>query len=389
MELLIDNGYKKKVFTFDGSLGSPVWESEPITRFRFKEPVTNGWVKIQLGANKPTSGIVFNKVPYIGTNDGFIYTPDKKIQRIPNIKVDTNFFIDEFPFENGYERNAFARYKKSGIDAIRNSKFLRRVLEIDKTFNTLAGQERNLDRYIMGKLAIRGFVIDKDSYSMDTEVLYDGHLLGITETDTGRTVNDLAPHALYQIDPTTGGFVPSRYPPVAATKFIIEDGIEREEKAYCVDYHSLWTLSGQGRFVEGICPRDGSGYAPAKFATDGKIIAVSHGDHPCYRLDITNQTGHGEQEKIKSIDLDSRKLPHKLLVRNGMVYGDSGNTITNYSTGKNLFVPSSGQITSISDSGLCTVKEGIKTIIYNPFVSKKPIDSMTGSYTFLSRAPQL
>ncbi len=388
MDLIINRQEGNKVFTFDESLGPQVWESDPITRFRFKIPVDNDWLKKQLTANHPTAGIVFDGIPYIGTNDGLIYTPDKKIQRIPEVMVDTEVFIDEYSFVDDSERQAFEMFKKKGFESLdlKNKSLVQRVFEIDKTFHIIAQQEHNLERYLRGYLAIRGFVIDKN-YKNESEILYDGHLLGITETNSGRTINELAPQALYQLNPSKAGFVPIGFPPIALTKATIEDGIEKHIEVFCVDYHSLWDLTGQGRFVKEICPRDGSGYAPAKFATDGETIVISHGNHPYYKLEISKKTRNGIQEKVKSIDLDPNKLPKKLLVENGMVFGDYGNTIRNFLIEEDVFSPKDGQISSIADSGLCTVENDGKTFVYNPFNSKK-LDSLKGDYVFLSRTPQ-
>jgi len=54
-------------------------------------------------------------------------------------------------------------------------------------------------------------------------------------------------------------------------------------------------LKCQGRFAIDICPRDGSGYAPAKFATDVRAVtAIAQ-----YNLDITTKikTKEGIEKK--------------------------------------------------------------------------------------------
>ncbi len=78
MELLCNDN---KVYTFENKLGDVVWEAEPITRFKFEKPVKNRHIKWLLKSNYPTAGIVFDGETYIGTNDGFIYTSNEKIQR--------------------------------------------------------------------------------------------------------------------------------------------------------------------------------------------------------------------------------------------------------------------------------------------------------------------
>ena len=386
MELIV-NKSNNKVFSFEEGLVSQVWQPEPMTRFSFLNPVDNEWLIEQLASNKPTSGIVYEGTPYIGTTDGMIYTPDKKILRIPNLHVDPALFVENYSFSDDSEREQFIEFKKKGFESLdlSNRGLVQRILDIDKEHQKVHAQERNIDRYLMGYLSIRGFVVNTNSDG--TQTLYDGHLLGITETNAGQVINDLPVQALCQINSSNAGMVPSGYPPIKSSRIIIEEGIEKRIDVNCVDYRSLWTLNGQSKIVDGICPRDGSGYAPAKFATDGEVIAISHGNHPWYSLDISKRTKHGDIEKIASRELDPSKTPRKIMIIDGKVVGDYGNAIRNFSEEKDIFIPQHGQITSISDYGLCAVTDGSKTQIYNPFNSKQ-IDSLDGKFEFLSRTPQ-
>jgi hypothetical protein len=245
-------------------------------------------------------------------------------------------------------------------------------------------QERLLDSYLTGLLSIRGFAVNK-GYELGPPILYDGHLLGITETVTGKGINELPVQALCQLKPERAGFVPSGYPHVPFKRTIIENGIVIGTEMPCVDYRSLWSLNGCYRLVEGICPRDGSGYAPAKFATDGETTAVSHGDHPGYILDIRTKKS-GEKEKIRRIDLDPRKIPLKLFIRDGHVFGYHPEGIMNYSTEKMVF-SSPHRISSISDSGLCTLSVGDQTHVFD-YLRNKRVDSLKGDYVFLSSTRQ-
>lgn len=382
---------KDKVFLFDGSLGDQVWEAEPITRFRFKNPDENNeYLKEQLNANKPTAGIVFEDNFYIGTNDGMIYSSGKnrKIQRIPEIFVDPELFIDEFPFKNDAEKRAFKKYKKEGHDGLdfKNRPLVDRIFKIDEILKSVKAQDSNLGEYMLNShWGIRGFVVNKLNDFFSSPTLYDGHLLGITETITDKQINELAPQALYQITPTTAGFVPTGHPPIPRIRFVIKDGIESRVEVPCVDYRSLWNLTGQGIFVRDICPRDGSGYAPAKFATDGKTTAIAQ-----YNLDITEKIkdeGTGKVSSVnRTIDLDPRKTLDKLLILDGQVIAHYGEGITNFTTGQS-FTPPIGYVSSMADSGLCTVVHEGKTTVYNPLTAK-PLDAFEGDYVFLNRAPQ-
>lgn len=390
MELLVSRNKENrisKVFTFEDKLGDQIWESEPIKRFRFKN-MDNEYIKEQLSMNYPTTGIIFNNTPYIGTNDGLIQTPDKVIQRIPEILVDTDIFLDEYPFANDAEKQAFLEYKKKGFDGIdfKNERLTDRIFEIDKLFKCVIYQRDRMDPYLRGYLAIKGFAIDKpDSLNNGEPKLYDGHLLGISNTITGEIINPVKPHTLYQINPYKAGFIPSGYPVIPSTRSTISNGIEERVENRDIDHRSLWDLTGQEMLAEGICPRDGFGYAPAKFATNGEITAISHGDHPWYTLDIFKKK-EGIQEKFKSIVLDPCILPQKLLIIDGEVFGDYGNRIRNFSEGEDLF-STQEEISSIADSGLCTVNYKERTAVFNPFTSRR-LDSFEGDYRFLTRSPQ-
>ena len=392
MELIVDKD--DRVFAFDDTLRDQVWEPSHVTRFRFKVPPTNEYFQERLARNYPTAGIFYNNTPYIGTSDGFICTPSKKIRRIPEILVDPEIFIKEFPFRSEEERTLFKEYKTSGVETIQSvsKKLVNRIFEIDELYNTVRAQENNLDRYLTPKemgiprIAIIGFVIDSTNEHRFPE-LYDGHLLGITQTNTGKMVNNLIPHALHQILPNTAGFVPGGYPPTALERITIIEGLEKRTQVYCVDYRSLWSLHGQGMFVRDICPRDGSGYAPAKFATDGETIAISHGNHPCYQLGILKQN-RGVQEKVKTIDLDPQKTPTKLLIRDGQVYVDYGEHMRNFSTEEDLPLTQEGRISSISESGKYTIQHEGRTLFYALLDSQAPIQVLKGEYHFLAQTRQ-
>lgn len=390
MDLLVKKNKNNEIFTFEGGLVSKVWEAEPITRFNFKDPVENEWLKENLANNKPTAGIVFNGDAYIGTNDGMVYSPTGKTQRIPSIMVDTEIFIDNCQFQEEPERGLFKEFikelgnntyiKKLNEVAKENPKLIHKFFEANKKYNKVYNQNDDLRYYLDGYLGIRGFAINKNSNLEGA--LYDGHLLGITKTITGKLINDLTPHILHQINNNTAGFIPLAYPTMHMTKTEIKNGLIEETKIKPIDYRSLWDLNMPHKMlVEGICPRDGSGYTPAKFATDGEIIALSHGNHPSYMLDILND------KNKKTINLDPSKTPNKLLIKNCIVLGDYGNVIRNFSADKDIFTPKNGIITSLSDSGLCTVQNDEQTEIYNIFDSKK-IDSLKGTYEFLDATPQ-
>lgn len=166
-ELLVDG--QKRVFSFDGSLGEQAWEPTPVTRFRFKNGKSgNDWVDERLKANYPTCGIVFEGVPHVGTSDGLICTPDKRIQRVPEIFVDPELFIDEYPFADDRERQAFRLFKsgEDGLDkllATKDEALIERVFAVSNIFEKVVAQERNLDVYLserFGRLSIRGFVVN-------------------------------------------------------------------------------------------------------------------------------------------------------------------------------------------------------------------------------------
>lgn len=395
MELVV-NKKDNKVFTFDGSLGPCVWEPTPVTRFKFKTPTENAWIKKRLEANYPTCGIVYAGIPYIGTSDGFVATPNETVQRIPNVHVDSELFIEEYPFANDAEREAIKEFRKQNYDAVislysKDRGLLHKLFDIDKLVIEVACQEREVDRYLsehFGRLSIRGFVVDRVAEGMET--LYDGHLLGITETQTGEIVNELAPQAMYQISSTRAGFVP-----VDSKKRSIHEGIIGEIPSPCVDYHSLWSLDGKRMIVDGICPRDGSGGNAAMFATDGRmpggVTAISHGNHPCYVLDIkVNKNNRRINEK--RIDLNPHDLPQKLFVKEGQVYAFYRNCVVNHSE-PNCDVNFTEEISSVADSGLCALIEDGKTLIANPFNlsgigSSKYASVLEGEYDFLPSALQ-
>ena len=382
MELLWEKN-KNKVFTFDGSLGDQVWESEPITRFEFSKPLRED-LQEMLSSNKPSAGIIFNGDAYIGTNDGFIHSPNEKIQRIPNLIVDTDLFIQNYSFENEEERNLFKKYKENGADFllkdIEDKSLIRKFLDIDKDFNKVSDQELNVfDKYLRGYLSISGFAVQNDGYE---DKLYDGHVLGINETVSGKLVNDLIVHKLYQVNEKKAGFIPFGHPSVPLKKVVIDKGILNRLETFCVDYNHLWTLEGKGVFVRDLCPRDGSGYAPAKFATDGNVTGISHGNHPWYFLDIMERG-----KEMKRIELDPQKTPEKLIVKERQVMGFSGMELRNFSTDNFLYNVNHEKITSMSDSGLITIQANSKTSIYDPF-KDKAIDSLKGEYVFLDKSPQ-
>lgn len=387
MELIVDKD-RNSVFTFENGLVDKVWEPEPVSRFKFLNQVENEWLIEQLSANKPTAGIIFDGVPYIGTNDGMVYTPEKKIQRIPDIFVDGNLFLETFPYTSVYEKQLFKDFKKGDMDALYlfNEGLVQRMLMIDEQYRAVLQQERNIDRYLTGRLAIRGFGVSKQ-FDKSSPNLYDSSLQGVNETLTGNLVNDLPVHAIQQIKSDSAGFVPFGYPPIKQSKFVIEDGFEKEKDVYCVDYHSLWTLSGHGKMIDGICPRDGSGYSPAKFTTDGEVTAILHGNHPCHLLDIYYQEGCGEKEQVKSIEINPNKIPQRIMVYEGRIIGDYGNCIRDFSREEVIFSPNDGKITSISDSGLCTVESNNRTHVYDPF-NKAQLDNLDGSFVFLSSTPK-
>ncbi|MDO8661271.1 MAG: hypothetical protein Q7K43_05250 [Candidatus Woesearchaeota archaeon] len=390
-----DNVTQEQVFTFDGSLGTQVWESTPVTRFRFSKPVENDYFKKQLAANHPTAGILFQGIPYVGTSDGFVYPAGSQNpqQRIPEILVDTEIFVQDYKFSDANERKAFEKFRQADSEtnfASIDETVLNRLFKINRTLVDVIHQERILDCYLEGMIAIRGFVANKDP-ERETLTLYDAHPLGISDTCSGKIINDIEPHVLCQVTPELGGFVPA-WNPNGVPINTIEAGIVKNKLARCVDYKSLWNLQGSRRLVQNICPRDGSGYAAAKFATNGVLSVVSHGNHPCYHFDIYRKE-NGMNEKVKSIELDLLRTPSKLFIREGEIFGLQGTVITNFSKREDLFIPKQGRITSIADSGLCTVQiDDKKTEVYNPFCSvvfsSKQIASLAGEYVFLSATPQ-
>jgi len=383
---LITPRQKDKVFLFDGSVKDQVWEARPVKRFRFKQPI-NDLLSKRLAKNYATAGIFFQGVPYIGTNDGFIATPDGEKQRIPNIHVDSEIFLDEYSFREG-ERKLFETFQDQGFSSIPSDEGLvRRILGIQNLVMQVNSQSRNLDFYTESYLGIRGFVVDGSFNVAQQPRLYDGHLLGITETIHDSPVNPLSVLIMHQVNPERAGFVP-----MFNNKTEINNGFVTQSSAPCVDHRSLWSLDGVRRIAKDLCPRDGSGYAPAKFVTDGNVIGISHGNHPFYRLDILSRESELQKE-VKSIDLDPAKTPGRLFVSDGCVIGNYGNTVRNFSEDRDIFTPPNGRITSFSDLGnLCTVlmnesKSNETTMFYDVF-TRKPVSSVDGDYVFLERAPQ-
>ena len=102
-----------------------------------------------------------------------------------------------------------------------NNKLIERISEIHKEFEPIYQQENSMEIYLQNYLSIRGFVVDKKNEHA-SETLYDGHLLGITETNTGEVINDLVPYALYQLNSSKAGFVPIGFPMIDLTKSVIE-----------------------------------------------------------------------------------------------------------------------------------------------------------------------
>ena len=389
MTELLYNRQRRQVFTFaEGGLGEKVWEAEPVTRFRFKQPMKNEWIEEQIKFNRPTTGVVFKGVPYIGTSDGFICGPTDKRVRIPGLLVDPDLFIEEFPFTDAKERRAFLKYRKKGIEGIANVRrdLFERVFEIARLVHDVESQSGLIDRYLTGRLQIRGFVYTKITRNGETE-LYDGSLVGINNTLTGENINPLLPEALYQIAPDKAGFVPAGDPllPMPGERIVIKDGFEKQIRMHCVDYRSLWDITGSGIWVRDICPRDGSGCSAAKFATDARVTAILHGNSS-YVLDILVRE-KGEDVRKASINLDSDKTPRRLFIRDGNVYGDYGNTIRDFLIDETVFSAQHGHISSVSDSGLCTVLDNGKTSVVNPFKPSRS-DNLEGDYIFLSSTPQ-
>ena len=116
------------------------------------------------------------------------------------------------------------------------------------------------------------------------------------------------------------------------------------------------------------------------------MVGVSHGDHPWYALDLFRISNEGVKERIQSIDLDPSKIPYRLLISDSMVLGDYGNCIKNFSKDKEIFQPRMGKISSILDSGLCTVQDDNHTAIYD-FLKSRVVEELKGDYVFLEAAP--
>jgi hypothetical protein len=367
-ELLLDE--KNSVFTFDGSLGQQIWEPSPVTRFRFKKPVDNETIAGWLKSNRPMCGIVFNGVPYVGTSDGFIDTPDKRITRIPEILVDEELFLDDYAKLSPAKAEAVGalrRFDKSH-DALNTmgSDLVRRAMELYEKRNEVHSQHQMIDRYLdyidyrLTRSSIVGFVVHKNKGRYYEQRLFDGSMLGIHDTDYGDRVNILCPQTLCQIDAETAGVVPAWGLYEGGISFDVKDGIETRTPMPCVDHRSLWSLNGKARYIADICPRDGSGYAPAKFATDGKVSAIAHGNHPWYVLDIKTSEEDGKITERRIEDCQ----PWILRIRDGQVYGCNADNVTNYTTGKKVL--GGYHVTSLSDSSnLCTIDDGDKTLIFD------------------------
>jgi len=79
-----------------------------------------------------------------------IYTPDKKIQRIHDILVDREVFIDKFPFIDDSEKETFKEFAEKGFEAIdmKNRTLLRRMFKIKRSYDGVKRQGNNLDRYL-------------------------------------------------------------------------------------------------------------------------------------------------------------------------------------------------------------------------------------------------
>jgi hypothetical protein len=346
-----------------------------------------------LKANRPKCGIVFNGVPYVGTSDGFISSQGKETQRVPELLVDSEIFIDEYPFRTTEERDIFrifASYEKKGLDYLmrvakkRGRRFMGRMLDIGELMNNVKLQERNMDRYLderMDWLAIVGFVVNKGRASHDEPLLYDACRLGIYETITGKRVNSLVPQRLHQLNPELAGFVPSGNPVMSPLTLEIKAGIEERTERECVDYRSLWTLNGKGILVRDICPRDGSGYRGAEFVTDGKTTAKSHGNCPEYRLDIEDNKTPG-CKRTQRIKLPPSGTPWKLFLKEGQVFGFYTNRVINHSAQKTTLKDM--EVSSVSESGLGSVVDSDKsrTRFYD-ITTGKLVDEFTGNYRFL------
>jgi len=382
-ELVVDD--KNRVFGFDGSLGAQVWEPTPVTRFRFSKPVTNPVYLEWLSTNRPLCGVVFDGIPYVGTNDGFIDTPERRIQRVPEILVDKEIFLDEYLRNHPESVGAVAEFRRVGNNFPHDIRpdLLDEVLQLYEATVKVGAQEGNIDRYLNNSgginfVSIIGLVVQKGGRFHDEPILYDGSALGIHETKSGKLVNALCPQSLYQISETNAGFVPSGDPFNPAVRFSIKNGVVTRQSAQCVDHRSLWSLCGRRMWVQNICPRDGSGCSAGRYATDGKVSAIVHGDGGS-DLDIWVKNG-GRQEfqrRVENCD------PLRFIVRDGQVYGFHGEGgAVNYSTGERFFQGHS--ITSVADSGLCTTRAGSRTVVYDSF-THKPVDSLDGKFKFLSR----
>jgi hypothetical protein len=389
MELLVDKNNNNQVHIFNENEGlKKVWEPQKVTRFRFKNPVKDEKLKTLLERNKPTCGIIFRQKPYIGTNDGNIYTPTSKIQRIPEIITDPQIFIEEYPYRSQKEKELFKKFQKIGTKALEFHKrcLINRIFEINLQLESVMTQQDYMQKFINNYFAIKGFVIDKDPILGQGECLYDGHLLGITRTNKDIKVNNLTPLMLYQITKNRAGFIP-KGTDGNSQKTKINGGIERKIDLYCVDHRSLWDLSGREKLIERIYPRNQVNYTPAIFATNGKLIAILQTNELNSRLDILERKDEICYEKIKSIQFDNKNLPLKLFIKNNQIHGIYPNAIRNFSTDRDIFLPKEGNITSFSQSQLCTIYSNNKTFIYNPFNSKR-IGELEGYMKFLSQTFQ-
>jgi len=377
--VLIRNCDNNNLYAFGDSLGDPVWEPEPVTRFRLKSEHlrTNPWIQKHLEANRPTAGIIHNNAAFVGTSDGFVYGAGRKQQRIPDIAVDVELYIENFPFKNDAQRELFDQYRKEnwGAFARVDRQSQDEVLTIAELVSEVETQECNLDKFLTGRISVKGFAL---APNVEGKIrLYDGDNAGITDTMTSRRLHSKGVHACYQITPQTAGFVPER------GSLQVKDGFETVVDNG-MDITSLYSLDGGKLVVPDVCPRDGSGFAPAIFTTDGTTVAMVHGNHPSERLTIEQRSGDVVTTKV--IPFVKGPRPSKLFIVDGAVMGDLGNTIRDYTNNKDVFT-AEGDITSVSDSLLCTVAIGNNTEIHDPF-SGKHLDTIAGDFEFLPSAPQ-
>jgi hypothetical protein len=402
LELLIDTK-DNTVHTFDvdkGVLVEQVWKPSPLEIFEFKEDTKiNDFAVDVIKANHPTAGIVFNDEFYIGTSDGKICTSEGVIaHRIPNIAVDKSLFLDRLnlPEEDRaiIDDSRMGNYEgKSPMIELLDQRKIEKFQELSAINEKLKIVHHQEDFLVEsarnGWLGIRGFVVNTNKDR--TTSLFDGHYLGISNTETGESINDERVHALHQITEKYAGFVP-----VGSTNFRIdsESGLYTRE-ATKLSGANLYSLDGKDIKKYGICPRDGSGCSPAIFVTDGNVSAISHRNHPFYSLDILLPKSYDNdiirKEKV-TFNVDPSKRPTKLILMNELisgekaVIGDYGNSIRDFSDeGKVLFKPEKGHITSMSDSGLLTVLDKDKTIIH---IGCNKVAELDGSYKFLEATPQ-